>query len=45
MFKADDLLHVDQQRFFVVLPLLWKFTGMRKLITGQLHSYVKAVGM
>lgn len=40
-----DLLHVNQQRLLVVLPLDGKLTGMRKLITGQLHRHLKAVGV
>lgn len=39
------LLHVNEQRLLVVLPLNWKFTGMRELIAGQLHRHLKAVGV
>lgn len=39
------LLHVDQQRLLVVLPLDRKFTGMGELITGQLHRHLEAVGV
>lgn len=39
------LLHVNQQRLLVVLPLDGKFTGMRELITGQLHCDLEAVSV
>lgn len=40
-----DLLHVNQQRLLVVLPLDGELTDMRELITGQLHRHLKAVGV
>lgn len=40
-----DLLHVNQQRLLVVLPLDGKLTGMRELVTGQLHGHLEAVGV
>lgn len=40
-----DLLHVNQQGLLVVLPLDGKLTGMRELVTGQLHRHLKAVGV
>lgn len=40
-----DLLHVNQQRLLVVLPLDGKLTGMRELVTRQLHRHLKAVGV
>lgn len=41
--EQPDLLHVDQQRLPVVLPLDGKLAGMRKLVAGQLHRYLEAV--
>lgn len=40
-----DLLHVDQQRLSVVVPLHRELAGMRELITGQLHGHLKTVGV
>lgn len=40
-----DLLHVNQQGLLVVLPLDGKLTGMRELVTWQLHRHLKAVGV
>lgn len=45
ILALPDLLHVDQQRLFVVLPLGWKLAGVRKFITRQLHRHFKAVGV
>lgn len=39
------LLHIDKERFFIVLPFYGQFTGMRELITGQLHRHLKTVGV
>lgn len=39
------LLHINQQRLLVVLPLDGKFTGVREFITGQLHRHLEAVGV
>lgn len=43
--ELADLLHVDQQRLPVVLPLDGKLAGVRKLIAGQLHRHLEAVGV
>lgn len=40
---GTDLLHVNQQRLLVVLPLDGKLAGVRELVTGQLHRHLKAV--
>lgn len=44
-FEQIYLLHVNQQRLLIVLPLDGEFTNMRKLITGQLHGHLEAVGV
>lgn len=44
-FEQVYLLHVNQQRLLIVLPLNGEFTNMRKLITGQLHCHLEAVGV
>lgn len=41
--KSTDLLHVHQERLFVVLPLDRKLTGMWELITGQFYSYFETI--
>lgn len=43
--ELADLLHVDQQRLPVVLPLDGKLAGVRKLIAGQLHRHLETVGV
>lgn len=40
-----DLLHVNQQRLLVVLPLGGKLAGVRELVTGQFHCHLEAVGV
>lgn len=40
-----DLLHVDQQRLPVVLPLPQKLAGVRELVAGELHRHLEAVGV
>lgn len=44
-FEQVYLLHVNQQRLLIVLPLDGEFTNMRKLITRQLHCHLEAVGV
>lgn len=39
------LLHVEHKRLPVVFPLNGELTGMRKLVTGQLHRHLKAVSV
>lgn len=39
------LLHVNEQRLLVVLPLNGQLRGVWKLITGQLHCHLEAVGV
>lgn len=41
--KSTDLLHVQQERLFVVVPLDRKLTGMWELITGQFYSYFETI--
>lgn len=41
----SDLFQVGEKGIFVVLPLLVQLVLVRKLVTGQLHSDLKAVGV
>lgn len=43
--QRPDLLHINQQRLSVVLPLDRKLAGVRKFITGQLDGHLKTVGV
>lgn len=43
--RRADLLQVGEEGVFVILPLLGQFILMRELVTGQLHSDLKAVGV
>lgn len=45
MSADSDLLHVNQQRLSVVLPLDGKLAGVREFITGQLHRHLETVGV
>lgn len=40
---VTDLLHVDEQRLLVVLPLDGKLADVRELVAGQLHRHLEAV--
>ena len=39
------LLHEDQQRFTVVLPLLWQLSLMGEFVAAHKHGQLKAVCM
>lgn len=41
----SDLFQVGEEGVFVVLPLLGQLILVRELVTGQLHSDLKAVGV
>lgn len=43
--RISDLLHEEEERLFVVLPLDGKLAGVRKLVAGKLHRHLEAIGV
>lgn len=42
---GSDLFQVGEKGILVILPLLGQLVLMRELVTGQLYSDLKAVGV